>query len=45
MDFLAMSREEVESLLAKVRADIQNPKIHAHWPIYVVYGLKPKVGS
>lgn len=41
MDFLSMSHEEVASLLAKVRADIQDPKIHAYWPIFVVYGQKP----
>ncbi|KIX09018.1 uncharacterized protein Z518_00096 [Rhinocladiella mackenziei CBS 650.93] len=39
---LGMSVEEVELLLAESRVDIQNPKIHAYWPIYVVYGQKPE---
>ncbi|PGH12816.1 hypothetical protein AJ79_04040 [Helicocarpus griseus UAMH5409] len=38
---LGMSQEELEVLLAAVRKDIQNPKVHAYWPIFIVYGQKP----
>lgn len=40
-----MGREEVESSLAKVRADVQNPRVHASWAIFVVSGQKLKVTS
>ncbi|KIV97479.1 hypothetical protein PV10_01230 [Exophiala mesophila] len=42
---LGMSTEEFELLLAGARADIQNPKIHAYWPIFVVYGQKPEAAT
>jgi len=32
---LGMSVEEFELLLAESRVDIQNPKIHAYWPMWV----------
>lgn len=38
---LGMSAEELELLLMESRRDIQNPRVHAYWPIYVVYGQKP----
>ncbi|EAS27293.3 TAM domain methyltransferase [Coccidioides immitis RS] len=38
---LGMSTADLEVLLAQCRKDIQNPRIHAYWPIYVVYGQKP----
>ncbi|KAK4449055.1 S-adenosyl-L-methionine-dependent methyltransferase [Podospora aff. communis PSN243] len=38
---LGWSPEELEVLLAEVRNDIKNTKIHAYWPIYVTYGQKP----
>lgn len=37
-----MSKEEVDVLLADMRKDIKDTKIHAYWPILVVYGQKPK---
>ncbi|KAK5084926.1 hypothetical protein LTR24_007414 [Lithohypha guttulata] len=42
---LGMSVEEVELLLMNVRKDIANRRIHSYWPIIVVYGQKPAVGS
>ena len=36
------SSEEVEVWLVNVRKDIQNRKIHAYWPIHIVYGRKPE---
>ncbi|KAL3440677.1 S-adenosyl-L-methionine-dependent methyltransferase [Aspergillus insuetus] len=38
---LGMSTEELETLLAKCREDIKNPRIHAYWPIVVAYAQKP----
>ncbi|KAJ9142910.1 Methyltransferase [Pleurostoma richardsiae] len=37
-----MSREEVLAFLVQVRKDLRDPRIHGYWPIYVVYGQKPK---
>ncbi|KAF2758956.1 putative methyltransferase [Pseudovirgaria hyperparasitica] len=42
---LGMSPEELELLLMGCRKEIQNPRIHAYWPIYVVYGQKPITGT
>ncbi|KAK5054452.1 hypothetical protein LTR84_001342 [Exophiala bonariae] len=42
---LGMSVEEVELLLAQSRLDIKNPRIHAYWPIYIVYGQKPGLAA
>ncbi|KAF2834893.1 S-adenosyl-L-methionine-dependent methyltransferase [Patellaria atrata CBS 101060] len=39
---LGMSSEEVELFLVDVRKDMKNRRIHAHWPIYFVYGRKPE---
>ncbi|KAH6708972.1 S-adenosyl-L-methionine-dependent methyltransferase [Leptodontidium sp. MPI-SDFR-AT-0119] len=39
---LGWSKEELEVYLVKVRQDMRNRKIHAYWPIYVVYGQKPE---
>ncbi|KAL4801637.1 S-adenosyl-L-methionine-dependent methyltransferase [Aspergillus unguis] len=39
---LGMSTEELELLLMRCRKDIRNTEIHAYWPIYVVYGQKPR---
>lgn len=35
-----MTKEEVDVLLVDMRKDIQDTKIHAYWPILVVYGQK-----
>lgn len=37
-----MTKEEVETLTAKVRKDIVNKDIHAYQPVLVVYGRKPE---
>ncbi|KAI1033102.1 hypothetical protein LB504_006286 [Fusarium proliferatum] len=39
---LGWSPEEVEVFLAKVRTDMKDRRIHAWWPIHVVYGQKPE---
>ncbi|KAF4991902.1 hypothetical protein FDECE_13868 [Fusarium decemcellulare] len=39
---LGWSSEEVEVFLAKVRTDMKDRRIHAWWPIHVVYGQKPE---
>ncbi|KAM0271171.1 hypothetical protein ACHAQH_009155 [Verticillium albo-atrum] len=39
---LGWSSEEMEILLAKVRRELKDTKVHAYWPIYVVYGQKPE---
>ncbi|KAK8112261.1 uncharacterized protein PG998_008718 [Apiospora kogelbergensis] len=39
--FLGMSTEEVEVFLADVRRDINDTRIHFHYPVRVVYGRKP----
>ncbi|KAF6825454.1 hypothetical protein CPLU01_10248 [Colletotrichum plurivorum] len=36
------TKEEVHVFLVDVRKDLRNPAIHAYWPIYSVYGRKPK---
>lgn len=38
---LGWSREEVELFLVNLRKDWNSPKIHAYWPIGVVYAMKP----
>ncbi|KAK1761593.1 secondary metabolism regulator LAE1 [Echria macrotheca] len=38
---LGWQREEVDVLVAKARTDVNNRRIHAYWPIIVVYGRKP----
>ncbi|KAI9741292.1 MAG: hypothetical protein M1834_003009 [Cirrosporium novae-zelandiae] len=38
---LGWNREEVEVFLVDVRKQLQDRKIHAYFPIYVVYGQKP----
>jgi len=38
---LGMPLEEVEALLAQVRNDIRNKRVHSYWPMIVVYGQKP----
>ncbi|KAM0347399.1 hypothetical protein ACHAPU_004920 [Fusarium lateritium] len=40
---LGWSAEEVEVFLAHVRTDMRDRRIHAWWPIHVVYGQKPEV--
>ncbi|KAF4442653.1 hypothetical protein F53441_11694 [Fusarium austroafricanum] len=40
---LGWSQEEVEVFLAKVRTDMKDRRIHAWWPIHIVYGQKPEV--
>ncbi|KAI9843532.1 MAG: hypothetical protein M1837_006287 [Sclerophora amabilis] len=39
---LGWKPEEVQVLLANVRKDLRNPKIHAYLNFYVVYGQKPE---
>ncbi|KAL8999369.1 MAG: hypothetical protein Q9169_001795 [Polycauliona sp. 2 TL-2023] len=38
---LGWKSEEVQVLLANVRKDLRNPKIHAQFDFYVAYGQKP----
>lgn len=40
---LGMSRAEVELLLVDVRKDMMDRNIHSYWPLYIVYGRKPKI--
>jgi len=40
--FLGWQLEELELLLAGVRKDLRNRKIHAYWRIYTVHGKKPQ---
>ncbi|SPJ83519.1 related to methyltransferase [Fusarium torulosum] len=35
--------EEVNVLLVNVRKELNDPNIHAYWPICSVYGMKPEV--
>ncbi|EON69686.1 hypothetical protein W97_08946 [Coniosporium apollinis CBS 100218] len=39
------SPEEVEVFLAAVRKDIKSKNMHAWWPVYIVYGQKPKASA
>ncbi|KAL6364728.1 hypothetical protein LRP88_00700 [Fusarium phalaenopsidis] len=39
---LGWSSEQVEVFLTKVRTDMKDRRIHAWWPIHVVYGQKPE---
>jgi len=39
---LGMTPEQVELLLIDVRKDINNQRIHAYAPIFVIYGRKPE---
>ena len=39
---LGWTVEEVQHLVALARKDMKNPRIHAYWPAYVVYGQKPE---
>lgn len=39
---LGWSVDEVQVLLALVRKDLKDPKIHAYFPAYIVYGQKPE---
>lgn len=38
---LGWSIDEVRVLMAQVRKDLKNRKIHAYWNFWVVYGRKP----
>ncbi|KAK4175930.1 S-adenosyl-L-methionine-dependent methyltransferase [Triangularia setosa] len=38
---LGWSHEEALLLAANARKVLRDPKVHAYWPIYVVYGRKP----
>lgn len=38
---LGWTREEVVVFVARVKNDMRDPRIHAYWPLYVVYGRKP----
>ena len=42
--FLGWKKEEVEVMLAKVRKDLRDPKLHAQFDFHVVYGQKPRTG-
>ncbi|KAK4160884.1 methyltransferase domain-containing protein [Cladorrhinum sp. PSN259] len=39
---LGWSKEEVDVLAAQARNDVNDRKIHAYWPVIVVYGRKPE---
>jgi SAM-dependent methyltransferase len=39
--FLGWAPEEAQVLAAKARTAIRDPRVHAYWPIHVVYGRKP----
>ncbi|KAH6970678.1 S-adenosyl-L-methionine-dependent methyltransferase [Ilyonectria sp. MPI-CAGE-AT-0026] len=39
---LGWSQEEVTVFLADVRKELDDPKIHAYWPICSIYGKKPE---
>jgi len=43
--FLGWEVLEMEVLLAKVRKEWNQRKVHSYWPIYVVYGRKPLTSS
>lgn len=32
-----MSFDEVQVFLSSVRKDVQNPRIHSYWPVWVAY--------
>lgn len=38
---LGWTREEAIVLAAKARTVLRDPKVHAYWPIHVIYGRKP----
>ncbi|KAK4671769.1 Putative protein of unknown function [Podospora comata] len=38
---MGWSQEEVLLLAADARKVLRDPRVHAYWPIYVVYGRKP----
>ncbi|KAF5980734.1 mrna 3 end-processing yth1 [Fusarium coicis] len=38
---LGWSREEVTVFIAQARKEVNDPRIHAYWPIISVYGRKP----
>ncbi|KAH7146354.1 S-adenosyl-L-methionine-dependent methyltransferase [Dactylonectria macrodidyma] len=40
---LGWSYEEVTLFLSDVRTELNDPKIHAYWPICSIYGKKPEV--
>ncbi|KAL8805224.1 MAG: hypothetical protein Q9182_002099 [Xanthomendoza sp. 2 TL-2023] len=42
---LGWKTEEVQVLLANVRKDLRNPKIHVQFDFYVAYGQKPTDGT
>lgn len=39
--FLGWQVEELEVLLAQVRSEWRQRRVHSYWPIFVVYGRKP----
>ncbi|KAL3423929.1 methyltransferase domain-containing protein [Phlyctema vagabunda] len=39
---LRMAPEEIDSLIADVKKDVESGKVHVYIPIYVVYGRTPK---
>ncbi|KAH8778921.1 S-adenosyl-L-methionine-dependent methyltransferase [Hyaloscypha finlandica] len=42
--FLGWQVEEMEVLLAQVRSEWRQRRVHSYWPIFVVYGRKPFSG-
>ena len=38
---LGWTADAVETFLVDVRKELKDTKIHAYWPIYVVYGQRP----
>lgn len=43
--FLGWQVDEMDILLAQVRAEWRQRRIHSYWPFYVVYGRKPAASS
>jgi hypothetical protein len=37
---LGWTPEELKMLLADVRKDVKNARIHAYWPMYVLFSMK-----
>ncbi|KAF9885520.1 hypothetical protein FE257_012848 [Aspergillus nanangensis] len=38
---LGWKADDVAAFLVDLRAELQNPEVHAYWPVYIVYGQKP----
>ncbi|KAK0609451.1 S-adenosyl-L-methionine-dependent methyltransferase [Immersiella caudata] len=40
--YLGWKPDELQVFLAEVRKDIRNRKVHAYWPVWVVYAQRPR---